>query len=88
MRRQTEKAVAEADVVLFVIDARDGVVALDELFAEVLRRADKPVIMVANKTEGRVGDAGALEAWSLGFGEPVLDLRRARRGPRATSTPP
>jgi GTP-binding protein len=71
MRRQTELAVAQAQIVLFVMDARDGVVALDELFAEVLRRADKPVIMVANKTEGRVGDAGALEAWNLGFGEPV-----------------
>ena len=71
MRRQTELAVAQARIVLFVIDARDGVVALDELFAEVLRRADKPVIMVANKTEGRAGDAGALEAFNLGFGEPV-----------------
>ena len=71
MRRQTEMAVGQADVVLFVMDARDGVVALDELFADVLRRADKPVIMVANKTEGRVGDAGALEAFNLGFGEPV-----------------
>ncbi len=71
MRRQTEQAVAQAQIVLFVIDARDGVVALDELFAEVLRRADRPVIMVANKTEGRAGDAGALEAFNLGFGEPV-----------------
>ena len=71
MRRQTELAVAQAQIILFVMDAREGVVALDELFAEVLRRAGKPVIMVANKTEGRVGDAGALEAWNLGFGEPV-----------------
>ena len=53
------------------MDACEGVVALDELFAEVLRRSGKPVIMVANKTEGRVGDAGALEAFNLGFGEPV-----------------
>ena len=59
------------DVILFVIDARDGVVALDELFAAVLRHADKPVVLVANKTEGRAGDAGALEAYNLGFGEPV-----------------
>jgi GTP-binding protein len=71
MRRQTELALAQADVILFVIDAREGVVALDELFAAVLRRASKPVILVANKTEGRSGDAGALEAYNLGFGEPV-----------------
>jgi GTP-binding protein len=71
MRRQTELALAQADVILFVIDARDGVVALDELFAAVLRHADKPVVLVANKTEGRAGDAGALEAYNLGFGEPV-----------------
>jgi GTP-binding protein len=71
MRRQTEMAVAQADVILFVIDAREGVVPLDELFATVLRRAGKPVILVANKTEGRGGDAGALEAYNLGFGEPV-----------------
>jgi GTP-binding protein len=71
MRRQTELALAQADVILFVIDARDGVVALDELFANVLRHADKPVVLVANKTEGRAGDAGTLEAFSLGFGKPV-----------------
>jgi len=71
MRGQTELAVAQAEVVLFVIDAREGVVPLDELFAAVLRKSGKPVILVANKTEGRAGDAGALEAWNLGFGEPV-----------------
>jgi GTPase len=71
MRRQTERAIEEAQVVLFVIDARDGVTPVDELFAAVLRRADKPVVLVANKTEGRAGDAGALEAYNLGFGEPV-----------------
>ena len=71
MRRQTELAVDDARVVLFVIDAREGVVPLDELFASVLRRSGKPVIVVANKTEGRAGDAGALEAYNLGFGEPV-----------------
>jgi GTP-binding protein len=71
MREQTERAVAQAQIVLFVIDAREGVVPLDELFANVLRRSGKPVIVVANKTEGRSGDAGALEAFNLGFGEPV-----------------
>ena len=71
MRRQTEQALSDADVVLFVIDARDGVTQLDEVFAGVLRRADKPVILVANKAEGQSGDAGTMEAFSLGFGEPV-----------------
>jgi GTP-binding protein len=71
MRRQTEQAVAEAQVILFVIDARDGVVPQDEVFADILRRSGKPVIVVANKTEGRAGDAGALEAFNLGLGEPV-----------------
>jgi GTP-binding protein len=71
MRAQTERALAQAQVVLFVIDAREGVVPLDELFAGVLRRSGKPVIVVANKSEGRAGDVGALEAFSLGFGEAV-----------------
>jgi GTP-binding protein len=71
MRRQTERAIAEADVVLFVIDARDGVVPLDGFFAAHLRRAGKPVVLVANKSEGRAGEAGIVEAHSLGLGEPV-----------------
>lgn len=71
MRRQTELAVREAEIVLFVIDAREGVVALDELFAQVLRRSGKPVVLVANKSEGRAGDAGGLEAFNLGLGDPV-----------------
>jgi GTP-binding protein len=71
MRVQTERAIGEAEVVLLVIDARDGLVPLDKVFAEVLRRSGKPVVLVANKTEGRAGDVGALEAWNLGLGEPV-----------------
>jgi GTP-binding protein len=71
MRMQTQKAVEEAQLVLFVIDAREGVTPADQIFAEILRRSGKPVIVVANKTEGRAGDAGALEAFSLGLGEPV-----------------
>jgi len=71
MRRQTELAVEQAAVVLFVFDAREGVTPLDELFAEVLRRSGKPVILVANKSEGRAGDTGALEAYALGFGESI-----------------
>jgi GTP-binding protein len=71
MRRQTERAIDEAQVVLFVIDAREGIVPLDRFFADQLRRAGKPVILVANKAEGRSGEAGALEAHGLGLGEPV-----------------
>ena len=71
MRAQTEMAIAECDVALFVIDAREGVTPADEIFGEVLRRSGKPVILVANKAEGKAGEAGALEAFGLGFGEPV-----------------
>jgi GTPase len=71
MRIQTEVAIGEADVALLVIDAREGVTATDQVFAEILRRHDRPVIVVANKTEGRAGDAGAMEAFNLGLGEPV-----------------
>jgi GTP-binding protein len=71
MRAQTELAIAECDIALFVMDARDGVVPMDSIFVEVLRRYDKPVIMVANKAEGRAGEAGAAEAFELGFGEPI-----------------
>jgi GTPase len=71
MRRQTEQAIADADVALFVIDAREGVTPLDELFAAQLRRANKPVILAANKAEGRAGETGILEGHALGLGEPV-----------------
>ncbi len=71
MRAQTEMAIADAEVVLFVVDARAGITPLDELFADLLRRADKPVIVVANKAEGRAGKDGVLEAFALGLGEPV-----------------
>ena len=71
MRAQTEAAVAASDAVLFLIDARAGVTPLDRAFADLLRRADRPVILVANKSEGAVGEAGALEAFELGLGDPV-----------------
>jgi GTP-binding protein len=71
MRAQTELAIDEADVALFVVDAREGVAPLDEVFAEILRRRDKPVVLAANKAEGKAGDAGVLEAFRLGLGEPV-----------------
>jgi GTP-binding protein len=71
MQAQTERALAEADVALFLIDARTGVTPLDRHFAQWLRRRATPVILVANKAEGRAGEAGVLEAFALGLGAPV-----------------
>jgi GTP-binding protein len=71
MRAQTEAAVADADAVLFLVDARTGLTPDDRHFAALLRRAEKPLILIANKAEGRAGEAGALEAYDLGLGDPV-----------------
>ena len=71
MRRQTELALEEADLALFVIDAREGVTPADRVFAEIMRKQGKPVLLVANKTEGNAGMSGALDAFSLGLGEPI-----------------
>jgi GTP-binding protein len=72
MRAQTEKAIDECDIALFMFDAREGLTPLDMIFVEVLRRKDKPVLVLANKAEGRAGDAGGAEGNRLGFGEPLL----------------
>jgi GTP-binding protein len=71
MRRLTERAVEEADVCLFLIDARAGLTPTDRVLAELLRRRAKAVILGANKAEGRAGEAGWLEAFELGLGEPL-----------------
>ncbi|SET60595.1 ribosome biogenesis GTPase Der [Paracoccus homiensis] len=71
MRRLTERAVDEADICLFVVDARAGVTAADEYFADILRRRAKHVILAANKAEGRAGEDGAMEAFGLGLGDPL-----------------
>ncbi|MFZ5618965.1 MAG: ribosome biogenesis GTPase Der [Pseudomonadota bacterium] len=71
MRQQTEKAIEEAAASVFVIDARAGVTPLDQRFAQMLRESGKPVIVVANKAESAAADAGVLDAWSLGLGEPI-----------------
>lgn len=71
MRQQTEAALDEADVVLFLIDARAGVTPLDAHFADLLRRHPTPVILCANKCEGRAGAPGLFESYGLGLGEPV-----------------
>ena len=71
MRRLTERAVDMADICLFMIDARTGVTPTDEIFAEILRKRSAHVILAANKAEGTAADAGVLEAWGLGLGEPI-----------------
>ena len=71
MRALTERAVAAADVCLFMIDARAGVTPVDRTLAELLRKRAARVILVANKAEGRAAEAGLIEAWELGLGEPV-----------------
>jgi GTPase len=71
MRAQTEASLVGADVALFVIDSRAGLTPLDEEIARWLRQADVPVVLIANKAEGRAGDGGLMEAYSLGLGDPV-----------------
>jgi GTP-binding protein len=71
MRAQTQTAIDEADAVFFVIDARAGLTPTDRAFAQVVRRSGKPVVIIANKSEGRAAEAGRLEAFELGLGEPV-----------------
>src|ERR1700730_12780400 len=71
MRVQTEAALALSDAIFFVFDSRSGLTPADRFFANLIRRAHKPVILIANKAEGRAGASGALEGFDLGFGEPV-----------------
>lgn len=71
MRSQTEAAIADADAILFMVDARVGLTPTDRAFAGLVRRAGKPVILAANKSEGRVGEVGAMEAYELGLGVPL-----------------
>ncbi len=71
MREQTDIALSEADVALFLIDARAGVTPLDEYFADVMRRTNTPVVLVANKCEGRAATAGLMESYSMGLGDPI-----------------
>jgi GTP-binding protein len=71
MQEQTEAAIKLADALMFVVDARAGLTPTDRAFADFARRADKPVLLVANKSEGKHGDAGAMEAYALGLGDPI-----------------
>ncbi len=99
MHAQTAAAIGQADAVLFLVDARAGATPADRAFADVVRKSGKPAILVANKSEGRAGKAGGLEAYALGLGEPVAisaehgdgfaDLYQALRAalPEATAAP-
>jgi GTP-binding protein len=71
MRASSEAALRAADLVLFVVDARTGLMPADRAFAAWLRRASLPVLLVSNKAEGRGGAAAAMEAFELGLGDPV-----------------
>jgi GTP-binding protein len=71
MQAHTEAAIAQADAVLFLIDARAGATAPDRVFADMVRKSGKRAILVANKSEGRAGEAGVLDAYSLGLGDPI-----------------
>ncbi|MBB4063327.1 ribosome biogenesis GTPase Der [Gellertiella hungarica] len=87
MRQQTETAIDEADLTLFVVDAKSGLTPVDSMLAEMLRKRGKPVVLVANKSEARGSDGGFYDAFTLGLGDPVpisaehgqgmLDLRDA-----------
>jgi GTPase len=71
MQAQTAAAIAEADAIFFLLDARAGATGADRAFADLVRRSGKPAIVVANKSEGRAAEAGAFEAYALGLGDPV-----------------
>ena len=71
MQAQTDAAIAQADAIFFLIDARAGPTPVDHAFADLVRKSGKPTILIANKSEGSAGEAGALEAYALGLGEPV-----------------
>src|SRR5499426_3056785 len=96
MQEQTEAAIAAADAVLFLFDARAGSTPVDRAFANLVRRSGKPAIVVANKSEGRAGEAGALEAYELGepvaisaeHGEGLADLYQALRAALPDATAP
>jgi GTPase len=71
MRAQTQSAIDQADAVFFMVDARSGPTSTDHAFADVARKSGKPIVLVANKSEGSAGESGRLEAYALGLGEPV-----------------
>src|SRR5438105_1230728 len=71
MRAQTQSAIADADAIFFIMDTRAGWTPVDRTFADLVRRAGKPTVLVANKSEGNAATANLFEAYQLGLGEPV-----------------
>jgi GTP-binding protein len=71
MQAQTEAAIAAADAIFFLIDARSGPTPVDQDFANLVRKSGRPAILIANKTEGRAAQSGVLDAYSLGLGQPI-----------------
>ncbi|HEX5211138.1 MAG TPA: ribosome biogenesis GTPase Der [Pseudolabrys sp.] len=71
MRAQTETAIGQADAIFFMIDARSGPTGVDRVFADLVRKSGKPAVLIANKMEGSAGEAGRLDAYALGLGDPV-----------------
>jgi len=71
MQEQTEAAIAAADALMFVVDARAGLTPNDRAFADFARRANKPVVLLANKSEGKQGETGIAESYALGLGDPI-----------------
>ncbi|MGH7355790.1 MAG: GTPase, partial [Candidatus Rokuibacteriota bacterium] len=80
VRRQVLVAVDEADLVVFVVDGRTGATPLDAEIATILRKIDRPVVLVANKVEAQNQESGLGELWALGFGEPVAVSAEHGRG--------
>src|SRR6201994_2680138 len=72
MQEQTETAIGLADALMFVIDGRAGLTPNDRSFADHARRANKPVVLLANKSEGKHGEIGAMESYALGLGDPIM----------------
>ena len=72
MWQQTKRAIDESDVVLFLFDARSGMQAYDEHFADLVRKSKKPVILLANKCEGKTQEQSIYEAYKLGLGSPII----------------
>lgn len=71
MRQQTVSAIDEADLILFVVDAKSGLTPTDRAFADIARRTGKPLVLIANKAEARGSESGLIDAWEIGLGEPV-----------------
>src|SRR5260221_8688775 len=88
MRVQTEAAIEQADAIFFMIDARAGAIPTDHAFADVARKSGKPIVLIANKSEGTAGEMGRLDAHSPGLGGPVALSAEHDEGLSQPSYPP